>query len=1349
MSTTTRETTGATPTLAGAPCPPSPVTLAHTALALGTLDGWDTAVSGVAVDDDHVYATHAHVGRVNRHDSPGPGELVVLDRRALAAGGTVEPLRLPVGWQPRSVASLVRDDYERVFVVNYGQQSYSVSVLDRRTWTLVRETVLGLVPVDVAVHPGRGRAYVSDAYHGIRVIDASTGAELEDERIVLDREIHGLAVDVRRDRLYAARVRHYGAGAPVDDLLVIDLATGALERTIPMPPGCGPRDVALDAATGQLYVATFGTASGLAGLHVLDTADLGAPLRYVPTTGGTTAVGLGGPRTTAGPGGVSGARPVYSLASNRVDVVDPVRGARVGTSTMGRRLAGVAVDTATGDVYVGDDYEGTLFRLAPLATGSPVGQHPLVAAGRLGAPTGAARPTPDGEGVLQPFEHGTVVATADDGAVAVSAAHAATWLGGTEGAAGRAGATSARDLPAVHRVGNPVADTTTQGGVTVTPFGTGIIVSTVLDGVPQDLVVSGPIWERYVEAGGVSGGFGLPTSQEVVSVTGGRIQRFERATILHRETTGAHAVPTGPLDDAWRERFGGPGGFFGYPRADQGALHDPDIGVVLVEWLELENGTLVREPVSGRVTFLLPEFWRSWQSEGGPGGPLGLPLADPVTDPHGTGTPARYVDFDRGVLVWFPADHELTVDEGRGCHVLTSLDFFLAGIKALEHDQGNPDNPPDPYVQHHVQALHGQGEPFMVWAGRLPGEDDWWQDTSQVQLDLTVPVTDVVRGDLVVGVHLRCRDDDNGPDDTLGVIDGRYAIENLWGRFEPDEHHAATGEGEFFAYYVLKARDVPTSIGTDFRSRFFWKFDNFDTARLSPETYGRTFADVEPGLQVHINPAEYLHEGWEYAFYHLAYKGVADGGNCFGMCAEAVHAYHHRSTLPQPIFRLGHRQDHWPTDHDLYGDPDPSFLEDREVMKQINITHGYQLGAPAVAWCALHILDGVIDGDASIHDGRRVFRESRESMLRGDWPVLCMIKEWKTSGHVVLPLEWHEPEGPDGPLEIWIANPSEPPLPGETDPTNDAHKLVIQPDGSWRYTDNYSSAKPRWLFWLPYSMFATQPRTPASILTSGLTSLVGLGGDADTHQVSDGSGRTLYRTAPGHEPRTPLDLQLDPDSVLPGVHRVPVLAGEDAPAGCELHVATGPHDLLVHDVVPRVPGGAYQWTMRTPGMAVVLDAPTDGSSDRLHAEHLGSSRRAMSLARPKTAPRKDVTLLVEGFPGQAAGPGRRTRQFLLTDLAVTGSQRVVARVDDGGGALHLTSHRVGTSFTLRLRGRAGTALSRPRRITVPADRTVVVRPAEWSAQGLDGGPVRVEVRETPDGPPVECYDALPEGPVES
>ena len=281
---------------------------------------------GIAVDDRYVYATSGTTGIVNGHDTAGAGELVIFDRerlRAAVAAGTVPPeRRVTVGKQPRSVASLVRTDYQRVFVVNYHQDSYSVTVLDRRTFGTVGEVKIGMTPIDVAVHASRGRAYVTDGYHGIRVIDAKSGTEIAAEKIEIGLEVVGLAVDEASDTLFVVHNKQYQE-PPIDELVLVDLKTRATTNRVSFRAHSNPRDVAYDPATGRIYVAFVGpvNAQNQLGVLEIDRKALTAPPKLLPTTGALLGVAVA---KSAG-----GTR-VYATAQGRLDVLDAASGQRVG-----------------------------------------------------------------------------------------------------------------------------------------------------------------------------------------------------------------------------------------------------------------------------------------------------------------------------------------------------------------------------------------------------------------------------------------------------------------------------------------------------------------------------------------------------------------------------------------------------------------------------------------------------------------------------------------------------------------------------------------------------------------------------------------------------------------------------------------------------------------------------------------------------------------------------------------------------------------------------------------------------------------------------------------------------------
>jgi hypothetical protein len=1340
-------------------CAPSAVTLTATAIPLGTLPGWHAGVNGIAVDDTYVYATHGYSGTQNGHDTPQFGELVVFGREALRtalhAGAVPPERRITVGKQPRAVASLVQPDYERVFVVNYHQDSYSVTVLDRRTWAVVAETKTGMTPIDIAVHAGRGRAYLTDAYHGIRVLDARTGAELPDEHIDIERELIGVAVDEASDTLFVAHSTQYFA-PPIDQLVIVDLKTRTITHRVPFRAHSNPVDVDYDAAAGTAYVRMIGPVNDGNQFGLL------AVRRTAPTAPPGVLVATGGGRGVVAGSGAAGGW-VYATTNGRLEVFDPAGRERVASVLLAPLLGPVAVDRLTGEIYAGDLVGGRLFRVVPVVEDSPIGQLPQVQDGTLGAPLDAPGPGPDGEALVQRFQHGLAVATADYGAVAVRHGHDTTWLDGSPARGG-----GPARLAAAAGLGNPVMGSTTVGGVPVTYFENGAIVTRTDLGFPVDVVVSGAVWQRYAEGGDVSGGYGLPLGPEVAADRGGH-QQFDNAVLFHRgDGSPATVVWRGPVWDTWNAGYGGVAGHLGFPSADLVRTYEQDTGQQTAEWLEMENGALVWNGGTGAVYRLYEQIWRDWQVHGGAGGLLGLPLTDSLRHPEDPASAVHYADFDGGVLVLYPLDHPMRPADG-SCRLARSLRLFITGFTAWESD--GPGGPlPDPYVDHWLVARFGAADPHVRWDGRLPSANGNWEEVNEVPWEpRAVELADRVRGDLGVNLAFHCWDSDDVEDDKLGEVERSYTIDNFWGLdpAEPEEHHAETDEGSFSAFYRMMPLPEPIDLSGNFRGRYFWQFRNPDTERLGKDSYSQTFTDVEAGFQFgSLDPRDWVREGFEAAFYHLFFKKVAAKGNCFGMSAEAAEALRDRSSFSQPLYAHGHpRLD---LTGDLFGTPDMSDAGDVEMMRRLNLRQASQLGDRVVRWVATRIMETLRGG--AIDDATTVWQESKLAWERGDWPVLAMPKEWRTSSHAVLPYRWTELD--NGEREIWIADPSKPPLMRDPDDVSDGlERIRVLPDGSWgyyRYVDgvwspvgSYNSGTPRWLVWIPRSVYAGQHKLPSvqallDIVLHGVaTWAVGsvVGGDADVQQISDASGRTLYAPDLPHPPASPADMRTDPGGVLPGVYPIPLIGAEDEPVDGQFHYAVGRHDVLAHDIVPRHAGGTYVWALRHGPVAASVVAPTDAHPDRIQAEEIGGAGRSVRFSRGKTLPPKVIDMMVEAFPRMPlprhrAPAADRTRQYLLEELTVAGGQQVVARPANGGAELRVSSYGAPATFALRMRGRSGTALSRVRRITVERDRTVVLRPAGWTVEALDAAPLPVEVRESPDGPRIRCYEVTPEGPPE-
>ncbi|HKE97698.1 MAG TPA: hypothetical protein VKG45_02030 [Actinomycetes bacterium] len=198
--------------------------------------GWVRRIGILGCDAEYVYVPLYHGGPTNHeHESFGPGELVVLRR-----DGLTEHRRIQVGWQPNRVAVDTRN--ERVYVVNYAQQSYSVTVLDRAKLLdgdpapVVGEAVLKQAPIDVAVDQRRNVAYVTNTFQKkLHVIDGATGAERTGEAVTLPDGPYGVAYDEGTDTIYVTASTGVG---PADSSRIVALegATHQVQDVVALNP---------------------------------------------------------------------------------------------------------------------------------------------------------------------------------------------------------------------------------------------------------------------------------------------------------------------------------------------------------------------------------------------------------------------------------------------------------------------------------------------------------------------------------------------------------------------------------------------------------------------------------------------------------------------------------------------------------------------------------------------------------------------------------------------------------------------------------------------------------------------------------------------------------------------------------------------------------------------------------------------------------------------------------------------------------------------------------------------------------------------------------------------------------
>ncbi|WP_228539134.1 alpha/beta hydrolase-fold protein [Nocardia sp. XZ_19_385] len=172
--------------------------------------------------------------------------------------------------------------------------------------------------------------------------------------------------------------------------------------------------------------------------------------------------------------------------------------------------------------------------------------------GPLGLPIGGERGLPDGRGRVQDFEHGSLYWTPQTGAQMVRGAILSEWAkqGYERGPAG---------YPLAPEEKTPSRDGAVQA------FEGGPIYYSPKTGVFR---VQGQILDKYKLMGYENGWLGFPASEEQPIKDFGRYSRFEGGYIYWSPLSGAWAVRTGPVFEAWRSA-GFENGRLGFPTGDE------------------------------------------------------------------------------------------------------------------------------------------------------------------------------------------------------------------------------------------------------------------------------------------------------------------------------------------------------------------------------------------------------------------------------------------------------------------------------------------------------------------------------------------------------------------------------------------------------------------------------------------------------------------------------------------------------------------------------------------------------------------------------------------------------------
>lgn len=451
---------------------------------------------------------------------------------------------------------------------------------------------------------------------------------------------------------------------------------------------------------------------------------------------------------------------------------------------------------------------------------------------------------------------------------------------------------------------------------------------------------------------------GLPTADEV-RIPGGREQHFQWGRMYLRDgASNAFEVHGGILGKYQAE---GPARW-GFPVSNELTVLSGTTEIGRVS--HFESCSIYWSGATG-AWVIYGEIRNTYLANGGPTGELGFPTSDEADLPAGAG---RYNTFQRGSILWF---HGPTF-------VCWPFNFRLGRLDTKEEDRD-------------IFDLDGQNDLFCricidvngsrVFDRKIPDGAVHFSSANILDLAYLVPYG-IVPNDpnLTVSLRVEVWESDSGQvfgggNAHLGTFTKVLDVGNAWGlRDSPDGTFSAAGFGPWVNRLDWSIVPIPGP-STPFD---FWGVTNGGTSAIEWREYAAAFSDVDPDFELDFG---LIDDGLKALFYELVVKGVAKGGNCFGMSLEAIYAWKGHSRLGRPLSR---------------------YTTWANVENDFNVKHAYQVGADAIWWFLGQFAAG------RTHDPKAVFHATWDAFNRGLNPVVCISQNYDFSGapHCILPIGW-------------------------------------------------------------------------------------------------------------------------------------------------------------------------------------------------------------------------------------------------------------------------------------------------------------------------------------------------------
>jgi hypothetical protein len=726
------------------------------------------------------------------------------------------------------------------------------------------------------------------------------------------------------------------------------------------------------------------------------------------------------------------------------------------------------------------------------------------------------------------------------------------------------------------------------------------------------------IFHRYEDMGETASALGFPYVA-TRAVVGGYFQDFQHGVIYYKSGQEYAYPVVGDVAAAYGAQ-GGPA-VLGFPRGGEYAISKD--AVALGRALDCDLATLYAAPGLGAFAVLGP-IRSEYQSRGGPLSDLGFPTA-PERGVPGDPT-GRFTTFQGGTIVSFAGA------------AVTCVPFQIY-LGRLETD--GSDNVGDDGIGDNDLYFDGRltRNGTVVFDQRFPPDQPQYPESNSADVQQRLPpVFDPTDPGLAVELSLHVMDSDLTSDDDLGTFRQTLSLANAWGLRDHRDGIENTGRFDRVQSFSWAVQSVASAAAP----RDFWGAQNRGTPELTQAQYGAAFRNVDSDPEWY-DPSDWINQ----AYYELVVKGIAAGGNCFGMSLEAAYAWKGQSLFSLPLSRFTS----WPA-----------------VEHDINIRHAYQAGAESIWWLVGQFVQG------HTHDPVTVFNETRDCAARGDRPVLCLAQNADFSGapHCILPASWDTSKTPWR-MQIFDPNFMSTLRDVFVDPVNNRFSYA----GASSYAGTASDGGR--LYYFPFSVLGERPRTPdfelLMLLMAGIILFVGDSGE--TVSLTDPGGGDLDGTNPSVEPR---DLKTkffryrgvsgaDPVGVDVFFHRDPgrlvIPPAENRPAPPPSQPAPPPVPLgFVHTLRARKPGPlSYAWKHGLAGFRVT--APL-GIGERLvvAADGLGTDTAMIKVTTPST---RRIALELGGRRGAGAGAVR----VVIDNLEAPGGAPVQIAERPGRGAIDI------------------------------------------------------------------------------